>query len=212
MLKFEKERYFGGIGIYSMSDNHIAPENSFQPWRICSVDTSLAYVIILIFSWKLQYSGNSRYGQEPFPSSGVRQIENRNLRASGSSRWLSRISGYVLKVLQYATSEVRVPKTLAFKMRLDAQSFLWKWVLLALLITYPRFETEAQGNSEIAYYRYCLSWSSGSLWLCWPIRVRCFFLISRASVSSWYSSSSSFRCLPRPLPLWLPCLSIVISL
>ena len=118
----------------------------------------------------------------------------------------------VLKVLQYATSEVRVPKTLTFKMRLDAQSFLWKWVLLALLITYPRFETEAQGNSEIDNYRYCLSWSSGSLWLCWPIRVRCFFLISRASVSSRYSSSSSFRCLPRPLPLWLPCLSIVTSL
>ena len=212
MLKFEKERDFGGIGIYSMSDNYIAPENSFQPWRICSVETSLAYVIILIFSWNLQYSGNSTYGQEPFPSSGVGQIENRNLRASGSSRWLSRISGYVLKVLQYATSEVRVPKTLTFKMRLDAQSFLWKWVLLALLITYPRFETEAQGNSEIAYYRYCLSWSSGSLWLCWPIRVRCFFLISRASVSSRYSSSSSFRCLPRPLPLWLPCLSIVTSL
>ena len=90
-----------------------------------------------------------------FPFFGVPQIENRNLRASGSSRWLSRISGYVLKVLQYATSEVRVPKTLTFKMRLDAQSFLWKWVLLALLITYPRFETEAQGNSEIAYYRYC---------------------------------------------------------
>ena len=93
MLKFEKERDFGGIGIDSMSDNYIAPENSFQPWRICSVETSLAYVIILTFSWNLQYSGNSRYGQEPFPSSGVRQIENRNLRASGSSRWLFRISG-----------------------------------------------------------------------------------------------------------------------
>ena len=49
MLKFEKERDFGGIGIYAMSDNHIAPENSFQPWRICSVETSLAYAIILIF-------------------------------------------------------------------------------------------------------------------------------------------------------------------
>ena len=131
------------------------PRKFISTLELCSVETSLAYVIILIFSWNLQYSGNSRYGQEPFPSSGVRQIENRNLRASGSSRWLSRISGYVLKVLQYATSEVRVPKTLTFKMRLDAQSFLWKWVLLALLITYPRFETEAQGNSEIAYYRYC---------------------------------------------------------
>ena len=38
------------------------------------------------------------------------------------------------------------------------------------------------------------------------------FLISRAFSSSRHSSSSSFRCLPRPLPLWLPCLSIVISL
>ena len=42
MLKFEKERDFGGIGIYSMSDNHIAPENSFQPWRICPVEKNFA--------------------------------------------------------------------------------------------------------------------------------------------------------------------------
>ena len=62
---------------------NIAPENSLQPWRICSVETSLAYAIILIFLWNLQYSGNSRYGQEPFPSSGVRHIEKRNLRARG---------------------------------------------------------------------------------------------------------------------------------
>ena len=60
---------------------------------------SIFYAIILIFSWSLQYSGNSRYGQEPFPSS-VHHVENRNLRASESSRWLSRISGYVLKALQ----------------------------------------------------------------------------------------------------------------
>ena len=53
----------------------------------------------------------------------------------------------------------RVPKTLTFKMRLGAQPFLWKWVLFAWewkwfpyqrLSTYPRFETEARGNSEMA--------------------------------------------------------------
>ena len=46
----KKQRDFGGIGIYAMSDNHTAPENSFQPWRICSVETLLAYAFILIFS------------------------------------------------------------------------------------------------------------------------------------------------------------------
>ena len=87
-----KKRDFGGnLCHVSMSD--IALENYFQLWRICSVETSLAYDIILIFSWSLQYSGNSRYGQKPFPSS-IRHIEKRNLRAHGSSRWLSRISGY----------------------------------------------------------------------------------------------------------------------
>ena len=54
----------------------------------------------------------------------------------------------------------RVPKTLTFKMRLGAQPFLWKWVLFAWewkwflyqgLSTYPRFETEARGNTEMAY-------------------------------------------------------------
>ena len=47
-------------------------------------------------------------------------------------------------------------------MRLGAQPFLWKWVLFAWewkmtapyqrRSTYPRFETEARGNSEMAYY------------------------------------------------------------
>ena len=47
-------------------------------------------------------------------------------------------------------------------MRLGAQPFLWKWVLFAWewkmtapyqrLSTYPRFEREARGNSEMAYY------------------------------------------------------------
>ena len=54
----------------------------------------------------------------------------------------------------------RVPKTLTFKMRLGAQPFLWKWVLYAWkwkwfpdqrLSTYPRFETEACGNSQMAW-------------------------------------------------------------
>ena len=54
----------------------------------------------------------------------------------------------------------RVPKILTFKMKLGAQPFLWKWVLFTRewkmipyqrLSTYPRFETEAQGNSEMAY-------------------------------------------------------------
>ena len=27
----KRQRDFGGIGIYAMSDNHTAPENSFQP-------------------------------------------------------------------------------------------------------------------------------------------------------------------------------------
>ena len=55
----------------------------------------------------------------------------------------------------------RVPKTLTFKMRLGVQPFLWKWVYLhenekwflyQRLRNYPRFETEARGNSEIAYW------------------------------------------------------------
>ena len=46
----------------------------------------------------------------------------------------------------------RVPKTLTFKMRLGAQPFLWKWVLFAMS-TYPRFETEARGNSDVAYWQ-----------------------------------------------------------
>ena len=47
-------------------------------------------------------------------------------------------------------------------MRLGAKPFLWKWVLFAWewkmtapyqrRSTYPRFETEARGNSEMAYY------------------------------------------------------------
>ena len=51
ILEKAKIRKKSGIleGIYAMPDNHIAPENSFQPWRICSVETSLAYAIILIF-------------------------------------------------------------------------------------------------------------------------------------------------------------------
>ena len=61
----------------------------------------------------------------------------------------------------------RVPKTLNFKMRLGAQPFLWKWVLFAWewkpfpyqrLSTYPRFETEARGNSDMAY---CVQSNSG---------------------------------------------------
>ena len=55
----------------------------------------------------------------------------------------------------------RVPKTLTFKMGLGAQPFLCKWVLFARewimishqrLSTYPRFETEALGNSEMTYW------------------------------------------------------------
>ena len=57
----------------------------------------------------------------------------------------------------------RVPKPFAFKMRLGAQPLLWKWVLFAWqwkmismihirrLSTYPHFETEARGNSDMAY-------------------------------------------------------------
>ena len=56
--------------------------------------------------------------------------------------------------------DVRVPKTLTFKTRPSAQPFLWKWVLFVWewkpfsyhrLSTQPCFETEAQGNSEMAY-------------------------------------------------------------
>ena len=50
----------------------------------------------------------------------------------------------------------RVPKTLTFKMRLGAQPFSWKWALR--LSTYPRFETEARGNSEMVY---CVQSNSG---------------------------------------------------
>ena len=56
----------------------------------------------------------------------------------------------------------RVPKTLTLKMRLGAQPFQCenefylheneKWFPYQRLSTYPRFETEAQGNSEMAYY------------------------------------------------------------
>ena len=164
---------------------------------------------MLLFSYSHEIcsaGGNSRYGQEPFPSSGVRHIENRNLRASKSSRWLSRISGYVLKVFQY------VPKTLTFKMRQGAQSFLRKWVLFTLLITYPRFETEARRTRKWPIIVTASLGLQVPCGFCWLIRVRRFFLISRAFSSSRHSSSSSFRCLLRPLPLWLPCLSIVISL
>ena len=54
----------------------------------------------------------------------------------------------------------RVPKTLTFKMRRGAQPFLWnefylheneKWFPYQRLSTYPRFEIEARGNSEMAY-------------------------------------------------------------
>ena len=55
----------------------------------------------------------------------------------------------------------RVPKTLTFKMRLGAQSFYKNEFYLheneerfpyQMLSTYPRFETEARGNSEMAYW------------------------------------------------------------
>ena len=56
----------------------------------------------------------------------------------------------------------QVPKSLTFKMRLGAEPFLWQWVLFAwewkvisiskAKSTYPRFETKARGNSEMASY------------------------------------------------------------
>ena len=92
-----------------MPDNHIAPENSFQPWRICSVDTSLAYAIILTFSWICSTQGIQSDMVRSLSLTSIRHIENRNLCARGSSRWLSRISGYVLKLLHWATFEFQKP-------------------------------------------------------------------------------------------------------
>ena len=55
----------------------------------------------------------------------------------------------------------RVPKTLTLKMRLGAQPFLWnevylheneKWFPYQRLSTYPRFEKEARGNTEMAHW------------------------------------------------------------
>ena len=64
----------------------------------------------------------------------------------------------------HAIGHFRVPFCLSFKARLSAKPFLWKWLWFAWkwncmqnsfsyerFRPYTRFETEAQGNSEMAY-------------------------------------------------------------
>ena len=72
-------------------------------------------------------------------------------------------------------------------MRLGAQPFFWKWVLLhenekwlpyQRLSTYPRFETEARGNSEMAYW----TWFKSPISDCQSWRV--FFLSSKKTMGS----------------------------
>ena len=68
----------------------------------------------------------------------------------------------MLEYRQFLIGHFRVPKTLTFKMKQGAQPFLkWEWNLFLhenekwfpyqRLSTYPRFETEAPRNSEMAY-------------------------------------------------------------
>ena len=78
--------------------------------------------------------------------------------------WMSLGWDLVAVVKRYEIGHFRVPKTLTFKMRLGAQPFFSenefylrgneKWFPYQRLNTYPRFETEARGNSEIAYKRF----------------------------------------------------------
>ena len=167
---------------------------------------------MLLFSYSHEIccaAGNSRYGQEPFPSSGVRHIENRNLRASKSSRWRSRISGYVLKVFQYATSEFQRPSLSKWgkvhNLSCENEFYLHCWSPNLVLKQRPG----ELGNGLLSLlpllvFKFLVASADPSEFAA--------FLISRVFSSSRHSSSSSFRCLLRPLPLWLPRLSIVISL
>ena len=78
-----------------------------------------------------------------------------NLRHLKWRAALNRI--YLLHVIGH----LRVPRTLTFQIRPRAHPFSWKWVLFAWkwkpfpyqrLSTYPRIDTEARGNSEMACY------------------------------------------------------------
>ena len=79
--------------------------------------------------------------------------------ASGGWIFTSPICVSVNSTTSYLTSEnnighFRVPKPLTFKMRLGAQPFLENEFYLQeneRLTTYPSFETETRGNSEMAY-------------------------------------------------------------
>ena len=73
--------------------------------------------------------------------------------------------------LHAAIGHFRVPLCLCFKASLSAKPFLWKWLLFSRkrncvqnsfsyerFCTYTRFETEAQENSEMAYFKLVSPW------------------------------------------------------
>ena len=93
-------------------------------------------------------------------ASQLASLWNRSLGQLGNGLFAIEVAlktGSVLRPIGH----FRVPKTLTFKMRLGAQHFLRKWLLFAWewkmisigwsVSTYPRFETEALGDSEMAY-------------------------------------------------------------